>query len=247
MKLKYYVNNFWASVILAIFILLIFTVAAGAYTLSSSSATPSKIYKCQPSVISATFSDFAAITAVTVIIENKNAILVNGTSLTPYEEYAMANAGGGQWTYTYGNDPTIVWGNKSISFNVSTAGGYAINTTTSYVFVYSDICTGTGISNVSIGIGNYTNRLARDEGNLLTFMIQPFVDYWGQIFYVLCVFAIVMAMYIKNQHVGPPLLTGVGLLGFLAAYNLLPDGWKIYMAIIMAAVIAGILWKVFKK
>lgn len=89
MKLKYYVNNFWASVILAIFILLIFTVAAGAYTLSSSSATPSKIYKCQPSVISATFSDFAAITAVTVIIENKNAILVNGTSLTPYEEYAM--------------------------------------------------------------------------------------------------------------------------------------------------------------
>lgn len=397
------------------------TVAAGAYTLSSSSATPSKIYKCQPSVISANFSDYAEITAVTAIIENRNSVLVNGSLLSSHEEFAMSNAGLGQWTYTYGNDPTIVWGNKSIAFNVSygeyyysnfetgfdgydsvvntrtmahsysgnyslavgtgaqtqktitlpsypfeldaavwldtpfsndqfeltmqlstnvrgtvlanypttgtwgyatglatfvdtgipvtgnswqavkiimhnatnysgyvnnttlfeskpirTAGantgigiyrapvtsavyvddirvrnvttvGSGTNTSNSYLFVYSDTCTGTGISNVSIGIGNYTNRLARDEGNLLTFMVQPFVDYWGQIFYVLCVFAIVMTMYIKNQHVGAPLLTGVGLLGFLAAYNLLPDGWKIYMAIIMASVIVGILWKVFKK
>jgi len=246
MKLKYYLNNFWMAVIL-ILIIAMWIPGAYAYTLDSSAAIPSKIFKCQPSTIYANFSDFAGITAVNVTIGNNLAVMVNGSSLTPHEDYAMSNAGGGQWTYVYGNNASIIWGNKSIVFNVSTGATWATNTTSSYVFVYSDFCTGTGITNVSINGGNYTNRLARDDANFLSWMVQPFVDYWGMVFYVMCVFAIVMAMYIKNQHVGAPLLTGTLLLGLLAAYNKLPDEWKVWMAVIMAAAIVAILWKVFKK
>jgi len=247
MKLKYYLNNWFIMIIFVFLITFVLVYNVNAYTLDSSSAIPGKIYKCQPSTVYANFSDFTGITGVSVLIDNKFPAMINGTSLMPREVYAMSTTGGGQWTYVYGNNASIVWGNKSIRFNVSTAGGSVVESTGSSVFVYSDDCVGTGITNVSVGAGNYTSRLQLDDANLLTWMIRPFVDYWGQIFYILCVLAIVMTIYIKSQHVGSPLLVGTGLLALLGAYQLLPADWKIWIMVIMAAAIVTILWKVFKK
>lgn len=233
-------HNYYIFKVIIIYIILAAT--AQAYTLDSSSSHPSKIFKCQASTIYANLSDFVAVTDANVIMDNNQ----GGDDLN----YTMNDLGGGQWRYIFGNDNTTRWGNYSLSFRIVDAAGPHTNTTSSYVFVYSDDCTGSDISNISIGIGNYTNRLMNNNANPILYTAQPYVDYWDFVpglFYILLVFLLVSVTYIKNQHIGAPLLVGVIMVGELVTFYIVPPEVKLWIGVVMAASIVAILWKVFKS
>lgn len=216
-----------------------------AATLDSFNTTPHKIFKCQASIISANYSGSGSIVSVDA--------LINTSRIGLSETLTLTNNSNGNYSGSYGNDNTIQWGNKTVSFLVTTAGGTYINSSTAYVFVYSDVCTGTNIQsykNVSLrsgGFGNYTRPLFTGEKNLLEFAIQPFLDYWGAAIYLLMMFTICGVIYIKNQSVIQPLMIAFITVAVLVSSNLIPAPYKNYILIFMGVALTAVFWRVFKS
>jgi len=217
-------------------------------SLDSHGVETAKIFKCQSSNISANFT--GAVGAVTVYI-NISGIMVNGSMREEYNSFAMINPGGGLWVYYYGNDPTMLWGNKSIAFKADT--NPEANLTDDHIFVYSDECTGTDIlsyRNVSYrtsGFGNYTRLLFTGQQNLLEFAQQPFLNKIGYVLYLLIMFTVCVVIYIKHQSVMAPLQITFITGATLAASNLIPDQYKLYMLLMAAAATAAIFWRLGKS
>ena len=225
----------------SIVVLLLLVLAAllgptSAYTLDSVSVSPDHIFKCQPGTIYGNLSE--EVDAVYLKLTVKHDLSV--------ETHTMTHQGGGVYKYVYGNDNTTTWGNKTVSFIVTDAAVNYTNSTDYFIFVYSDDCVGTGISNISIGIGNYTNRLQQD-GQFLQFFVQPYLDYWGSAFYLIVLFIMISVIYIKNQDISQPILMGFISLAALAASGLMPLEYRNVLMMLMAAALAGIFWKVFKS
>lgn len=222
------------------------TGALGA-SLDSHGVSPGKIFKCQTTNISANFT--GAVGAVTVYV-NISGVMVNGTAQSEINSYAMINAGGGLWVYYYGNDPAMLWGNKSISFKADT--NTVTNDTQDHVFVYSDECTGTDIQsyrNTSLrgNFGNYTRALFDGSQNVLDFAQQPFLNKIGSVIYVLIMFLICVVIYIKNQSVMQPIIIVFITAASLMGSNLIPDQYRIYALLLTAVATAAIFWRLGKS
>lgn len=213
--------------------------------LDSYSVTPTHIFKCQEAVILANYSDNGDINTLAALLFERDG---------SYTSVSMTNLGSGNYSGNYGNDNTISWGNKSITFRVTKADASTYNnTTTSYVFVYSDSCTGSdieGYKNTSYrtgGFGNYTRPLFTGEKNLVEFSLAPFLDYWGFMIYLIFLTSICFIIYIKNQSVMQPIIIAfVGIVGLVSS-NVLPEEYKNYIMLLMAAAMAAIFWKLFKS
>lgn len=228
--------------ILPIVILIFMLVNPAFGALTSNTVSTYRIFKCQPVTYTATF-DGGYVADVFV-----NLTPTNGY---PVESYLMANLGGGSYSYTYGNDPTLHWGNKSISYYQATGG---IETTTNnFTFVYSDACTGAnigGYQNVSYrqsGFGNYTRTLFSGEKNLIEFAVQPYLNYFGNLIYLIMLFGFCGILYIKNQHIIQPLMLAFLGLTTLALSSLVPPSFKTFVLLLMAASMAAIFYKLFKS
>lgn len=250
MKLKYYLNeNLIKIVLLTIIITAIVINIASAYTLDSSNVAPTSVFKCQPALITANFT--GAVTSVDVLINNSQAVMVLGGVLTDStEQFTMTDNGGGNWSYVYGNDANIIWGNKTITFEVTVGAAVTKETTNNYLLVYSDTCTGTGMSsyqNLSLGFGNYTNRFFTGEATVVDFAFYPWIEYLGYVFYILVIFWISLVVYMKNQNIAQPLIILFTSLGALVTTTWLPPEYKPYIIMVMALGLGGIFYKVFKS
>lgn len=207
--------------------------------LTGSNSSPHKIFKCQPSTLNATIPGFVGGVWV-------NLTPTNGF---PTESFLMVNTGGDNFAYTYGNDPTLNWGNKTLSFYND---GVELPTT-NYVFVYSDSCTGTNIGsyrNVSYrnyGFGNYTRALFSGQRNLIEFAQQPYLDYFGFSIYLLMLFTMCVVVYVKNQSIMQPLMLAFLGLTTLALSSLVPTQFKTYILLLMAVATAAIFYRLFKS
>jgi len=231
--------------ILSIAIILIFIVGAASAvppSVSSVTVNPHKIFKCQASTITATFNDFADITQVNLSLET----LTTGRD----ETYNMTNTGGGIFTYTYGNDNKTVWGNKTIFFDVKyTPASQVTLAGDNYVFVYSDNCVGSNIqgsTNISIGLGHYTSQL-RTSSDFLSWLLVPYIDYFGYSFFIFVMIFMMAIIYNKNQKISQIIIIGVITLITLAASGFIPDQFKVWSLMAIGAIIAAAAWKTFKS
>ncbi len=216
---------------------------AQAATLQTSSTFPQKIFKCQESTISVTYINTADIVSVNALVNERD-----GTQIS----YAMQNMSGGIWNYSYGNDNTTKWGNKTIYFQVITASGSYINQTSTFIFVYSDDCIGSNIqswknTSTRSGFGNYTTPLFTGDKNVLEVAQQPYLDYFGYAIYVLIAFSMMSILYLKTQSVAQPLLMGFLMVAVLVGSNLIQTQYKTYILLLMAVAMATIFWKLFKS
>ena len=239
-------NDIYKLLVGSIIVLGLTAGAMGA-SLDSHGVNPQKIFKCQSTNISANFT--GAVNAVTVYV-NVSGIMVNGTAQSENNNYAMINIGGGTWVYYYGNDPAMLWGNKSISFKADT--NPTANDTQDHIFVYSDECTGTDIQsyrNTSFrgAFGNYTRPLFAGSQNMLEFAQQPFLNKIGSVIYVLIMFLICVVIYIKNQSVMQPIIIVFITAASLIGSDLIPDQYRIYALLLTAVATSAIFWRLGKS
>jgi hypothetical protein len=227
----------WQILCAGIIIMLGLSMLGSATTLTSSNSTPTKIFKCQASTITANLSGYVG------------DVYVNLTSGHSFESYLMVNLGAGNYIYTYGNDPNLIWGNKSLSFYAAPD----LLLSPSYIFVYSDPCSGSNIQgyrNVSYratGFGNYTRALFSGDRNLIEFAQQPYLDYFGYSIYLLMLFTFCGILYLKNQSIMQPLMLGFLALSSLVLSSLVPPAFKTYILLIMAVALAAIFYRLFKS
>jgi len=167
--------------------------------ITASSTTPSNIFKCGASTINVTFDGVA---------NSVNAILTN-SRITEVTNISLTN-NSGVWTGTFGNNASLNWGNRSVSYLINYLNSVE---STSYVFVYSDNCTGTNIPGykntsyrTSAGFGNYTRPLFTGEKNILEFLMSGYIDIIGYTIYIIILFVICAIIYIKTQSVMSPIL-----------------------------------------
>ena len=254
--LKNFMNDKATQLIIgSILIIIALTMMGSAETLISSgistpsySFVPNKIFKCQVTTITANYTTTEGdISKVDLVLTPSNSF--------PTEEYLMVNLGSGHWAYTYGNNNLTTWGNKSISFNVTSTLpiGHYVNTTNLYLFIYSDQCTGSniqGYQNVSYaqtGFGNRTRLLFTGQQNIIQFSTQPYLDYFRLSIYLLMLFSFCAIVYIKNQSVMQPIM--LAFLGVAAFVNQLyiPMQFKIYILLIISIATVAIFWRLFKS
>lgn len=217
-------------------VLLLLIFPATAHTLTGSAAYPDHIFKCQRSIIWGNFSGG--------VISDVWLKLTRATD-GAQEVYLMTSAGAGKYNYSYGNSNLTTWGNKSISYIVKDGGVNSTNTSSAYVFVYSDDCTGSNMTNMSLGIGNYTNRL--NTMGFIEWFAVPYTEYWGDAFYFLLIVIAVSMVYMKNQNIAQPILIAFIGLALLAGSLLIPAEYRQYAMLLMGLGLAAIFWKVFKS
>lgn len=248
MKLKYYLSPALVKLVIISFIIALFLLpAVQGYTLDSSSVNPTGIFKCQPAVITANVT--GTVTNIDVMINNTVKVMIRGTLIDSKEKYTMTDLGAGHWRYAYGNDPAIIWGNKTIEFEVTEGGLKYVNDTGLHVLVYSDECTGVdiqGYQNISTGLGNYTSKFFTGEADIVAFALNPWIEYWGYVFYIIVVFWIALIVYMKNQLIIQPILIIFICLGALASTTWLPPEIKNYVIMILGLGLGGMFYKVFK-
>ncbi len=191
----------------------------------------------------------AAATAYNKVNFANNMITYAGARAWEINNISFQSAGT-LWIYYYGNDPDMLWGNKTIAFKADT--NTEINTTTARIFVYSDECTGTDIQsyrNTSFRgtFGNYTRPLFAGTQNMLEFAQQPFLTKIGSVIYVLIMFLICVVIYVKNQSVMQPIIIVFITAASLMGSNLIPDQYRIYALLLTAVATAAIFWRLGKS
>ncbi len=223
-------------------------------TLTSSSANPTKIFKCGESTISATFSD-AGITSVNAILTSVKAVqpmIVNNGNNNPISQTTVVSLSdnGTYWVGTFGDDSTLLWGERAISYNVTNGTGSYLYSSGQTIFVYSDACTGTGknsYQNYTTGIGNYTNMLAQGDMDLITWSLYPWVQYWGYLFYVIVLFITVVVIYLKTQNAMHVLFTMLAFLLTIAALGAIPLEFRSWIIAIIALILGAVFYRLFVR
>ncbi len=224
-------------------------------SLISSSTLPSSIFKCQPSIITATFVG-SGITNVFAIVSSTKAVqpmVIGSGRITPETQstnVTMTSSDGLNWTGTFGNDNTLLWGERSISYVVINNGTNTI-LSSSTIFVYSDACTGTGVQNYTqmpTGLGKYTKKIFNgQESNLLEFALYSWVEVWGYLFYFLTIATISAVIYLKTQQVTQPLVVGLVLLLVSAGTTVVPPTYRNAIVFVIALILAVIYYRVFTR
>jgi len=252
--MKYYV----ISKIIALIVLLgLLAIPVSAYTLDSSGAHPDKIFKCQLATVIANFSDYGSITSVTAIFINER-IMSQGLSVYNTSSIAMTDSGSGVWSTTFGGNPTMYWGERTILLSVNDGSAIATNKT---ILVYSDTfteCSGTITSyqNVNSGLGKYNSMLYDGtftffgtslETSFIGWTLYPWVEVWGYVFYVLVIFAICSTIYLKTQNIVQPLVIGVFLLLVFVPMSVVDEIYRQWIIFIVALAITALYYRIFVR
>ena len=252
MKLKYYISHSLIKhIIIVLLIATIFvSIEARAYTLDSNISVKS-IFKCQQTTIWANITGGVGITGVDVWVNNTNLVFANGTDISTYTKYAMTDFGANHWYYTYGNDPTLIHGNKTLSFDVVSGGIKTYNNNVLQFLVYSDKCTGANIVNytqINGGYGQYTTRLWTTNINIVEFGLYPWVEYWGYFFYLIIIAVTCISVYMKTEKIIAPILIAVISLGIFATTTLpiIPPDFRQQITMILGLAVGGIMYRIFK-
>lgn len=259
MKLKNYISPWLIKTIIISFIIAIIIIhtsnSASAYTLVSSGASPNAIFKCQPSTISANFTGSGAVTQVWVSLQNTgNLPMRYGIPQYASETYEMVYVAG-QALLVYGNNPSLIEGQKTLTFIVKEAGINSTASTGQTFRVYPDKCTGINkqsylnISRENHVGGNNTNAILNSGNDPLTSVFTYIVTGTpiGSVIISFIIFVIVMVIYMNTRNVIHPLLVLFATLSYFTGTDTIPKEYSFIVYIIMAAALAGILFKIYKK
>jgi hypothetical protein len=255
MKLKFYINARVLMLILFSVVIVLLLINNSSATLLTSSATPTSIFKCGASTITSTVSD-TGITSFNATLSSLRPVqpMMPGSGRTGFETQStiinMTNISG-VWTGTFGNDATLLWGTRSITYNVTNTTGSHVYSSSTTLFVYSDACVGTNKQNYTqinpTGMGNYTSRLWTSDMNLLTFALYPWIQYWGYLFYLLVIGTIVSVLYLKTQNIVQPLVIGLLLLLLAAGTTIVPPTWRNGIVFLIALMLTVIYYRLFTR
>lgn len=242
-----------SKIILPMLLLGLLVCPASAVLLTSS-INPTHILKCGESTISATFSD-AGITTVDAILTSVKPVqpMVPGSGrVTSETETTIVSLtdNGTHWVGTFGNDNTLLWGERTLSFNVTNASESYLYGSSERIFVYSDTCTGTGLTNYTQNtptlMGNYTKKLWQGM-DPVTWILYPWLQVWGYLFYVLVTFTIVATIYLKTQNVTQPLVIGIFLLLIFASTSVVDVTYRQWVIFIIGLALSALYYKVFVR
>lgn len=240
--------------IFLILLILILTIGNSSAALLTSSATPSSIFKCGSSTISATFSD-VGITGVNATLTSTQAVqpMIPGSGrIVPEMQSTHVNLtnNSNTWAGIFGNDATLLWGTRSITYEVLN-GGTNIYPSSTTVFIYSDTCVGTNKTNytqIITPMGNYTRILITNPNmDLITWSLYPWVQYWGFLFYFLVMGTVCSVIYLKTQNITQPLIVGIVLLLVVVGTQVIPETWRNGVIFVIALVLAVIYYRVFTR
>lgn len=254
MKLKYYLNNRIIALIFLSFIILILVIQhVDATSVTSATVLKDKMFKCEPNTLTVVFSD-DVITSLTAKLSGQE-IMEHGLVISPEDSVTMTKIANGQWQGTYGNDATLKWGTKTITYIDNGSNTYAGGS----LFVYGDICTGTGVTKytqVSSGMGRYTKLLYQEnfsfigtsmEGSFIGWALFPWIEIMGYLIYVLVVFVVCSTIYLKTQNVTQPLIIGVMMLLVFASTSFIDPIYRKWILIVLALGITAMYYRVFVK
>jgi hypothetical protein len=239
--------------ILFLMMLLVPSVYASPIILSSN-ASPLKIFKCGASIITANFSDDSIVNLTANF--NGQSVLLHGFLYNPTESLTMTWIASGQWQGIYGNDQTLLWGLRQVSFTDELGNNYTTNAT---LFVYSDNCVGTNKTNytqIPNGLGKYTAKLYNGqfsflgssfETSIIGWALFPWIEIWGYLFYLLIIFTICIVIYMKTQNIVQPLSIGVFLLLIFASTSVIDTQYKQWILFILAIAITALYYRVFVR
>jgi len=241
--------------VLIFLILISLLINSSSAAILTSDATPNKTFKCGTSTISATFSD-GGIVSVNAYLNSTQAVqpMVPGSGrITPETQSTTVPMAfnGTYWVGTFGNDNTILWGTRGITYGVNT-GATTYYTSSTGVFVYGGQCTGTNIqyyNQTNPGIGNYTNMIWNGTGNmnLIEIGIYPFVQYWGFLFYLLTILTVCVSIFMKTENVYNSLLSAFIMFAVLSTTSYINPIYIQWIYLFMAIALAIILLKLFTK
>jgi hypothetical protein len=241
------------KLIIITLILLAISSTVSATNVVSTNVTPSKIFKCQPTTLVVEFDD-DAITTLTATFQGQG-IIERGIYIFPIDSIGMNKIYANVWQGTYGNDATLTWGLKTIIYTDNADVTYPGGT----VFVYSDMCVGTDITNytgISSGLGRYTSMIyggkftffgTSIETSFIGWAIYPFLEYWGYLFYLIVVFMVCSTIYLKTQNVTQPLVIAVILLLVLASSAVIEPVYRKWIVVILALGIGVLYYRVFVR
>ena len=251
MKLKYYSNNKILSLILISIVISCGIVQiSSAATFSSIDVSPDAIFRCEGSTITATFTDYAGITNVYLLLGNKGQPrMSHGIPVYISEKYTMSYTDGVA-TYDYGNDENLVDGYKSISLEVVDTGVTTTYSSVAEINVYSDICSGTvtDYKNVSNGIDlPYTGQLMNSEIDIFTWSMTPYTSTIGSMFYFLLIIFLCIIVYFKSRNYLTK--TSIGLLLYIRVLgtSMIPEQYKGIIFLLISIAIVVLLGLVFIK
>jgi len=256
MKFKIYTELILKIMLYSIVFILFFSNISSAAILTSD-ATPNKIFRCGESTISATFDD-VGITSVRAWANATDAVnpMIPGSGRVSPEIAAPINItmtfNGTYWVNsTFGDNSTMLWGNRGITY-VVTAGGTNIYPSSTTIFVYNSAstCTGTGknsYQNYTRGIGNYTNKVMSGDMDLLTFSIYPWIQYWGYLFYMIVIFVTVVVIYMKTQNAMHVLYSLFVFLLVISATGAIDVSYRSYVISFIALCIAAVLYRLYAR
>jgi hypothetical protein len=256
--MKYYPH---LKIIVVMLLLGLFVSPTNAAILTSS-ATPSSIFKCGASTISATFDNVGVSAVDAYLISDKAVVPMvvgSGRTLPETQNTTVALAWNGtNWVGNFGNDSTLLWGTRSISYGV-TNGGYHVYPSVTDVFVYSDACTGTGIKSyqqMPTGLGRYTKNLFNGkfsfigtslDTSFVGWAIYPYVELFGYVFYLLVTFTVVTVIYLKTQNITQPLTVGVFLMLIFAPLTYIDTVYQQWIIFFIALGLAAIYFRIFVR
>jgi hypothetical protein len=242
------------KIILLLFLsFIIFIQCVSATTLVSSTVSVEKIFKCQATIITATFNNDDIISLSATL--NGQMIMEGGRVLRPADTVVMNKISNGVWQGTYGNDENLKWGEKSISFSDNNNVVYTGGT----LFVYSDKCTGTGVTKytqINSGMGRYTRLLYQEnftfigtsmETSFIGWALYPWTEIFGYVLYLFVVFIICSTIYIKTQNLTQPLTIAVIMLLVMATTIVIDPIYRKWILIILAIAIGAIYYRLFVK
>lgn len=254
-----------SKIIIIIFLLGLLSCPAEAATgISTSSANPDKIFKCGESTISATFFD-DGVYSVNAIFTSEKAVqpMVPGSGRVTTETETTTvpmTHNGTHWVGTFGDNSNLLWGYRTITYEVNRGiGGTYIYVSSTKVLVYSDECTGTGVSNytqVSSGLGKYTRMLYNGQysfigtsldNSFIGWALFPWIEVWGYLFYVLVIFTVCTTIYLKTQNITQPLMIGIFFLLVFASTMIFDSSYRQWVVFILAIAMTAIYYKIFVR
>jgi len=230
-------------------------VTSSQLTLLTSSASPDKIFKCGYSTISTSFTG-SNVTNVFAIISSTQAVqpMIPGSGrITPETQSTNITLtyNGSYWVGTFGNNSSLLWGNRSVTYVVINNGTETFSSS-STIFVYNSAgtCTGTGqnsYQNYTSSVGNRTSMLVNSNLNLLEWGLYAWLNLFGYLFFVILVLTLTVSVAMKTQDIYSALIVSIIVLILLFASNFIPVEYVAFILFIEALIIA-VTWKrIFTK
>jgi len=251
MKLKYYINTNLLKLILLSFVVSLIFISSASAALLTSDITPNQIFKCQPAIISATFSD-GGIVSVDAIVSTTESVLPgwqSGSNVRRTESTTVNLAFNGTfWVGTFGNNASLLWSTRSITYLVN---GVTTYPSASTVLVYSDSCTGTGVTsykNISSGLNmTYTDSLLSSNISFFDWLVSPYTNTMGVLFFFIIISIIVILTYMKSHNLISTMLVGILLVILVSNTNYIPTEYQGLVKILIALGLASLLIYIFVK